>query len=200
MFLYQPDPKLPNVLVIGDSISLGYTPVLSAELKGTANVFHVPDNANDTAWILKYLEPWLQAVGQAHYKVILFNSGLHDFERLVDNKLNASGPAAIPLADYKANLEKIILRLQPHADKLIWVNTTFVPEGSAGRRPEDLRVYNDAAAAIMAAHQIQTIDLYSISAIDRSTYGLSATNVHYKPEGYRRFADKIAKTLAPDLK
>jgi len=198
--VYQPDPKLPNVLVIGDSISLGYTPVLSAELKGTANVFHIPDNANDTAWVLKYMDAWFDAVGQAHYKVILFNAGLHDFERLVDNKLNASGPIVIPLAAYKANLEKIIPRLQAHTDKLIWVNTTVVPQDSAGRRPEDLRLYNDAAAAIMAAHHIQTIDLYSISAVGRSTYGLSPTNVHYKPEGYKRFADEIVKDIAPDLK
>jgi lysophospholipase L1-like esterase len=194
-----PDPALPNVLVIGDSISLGYTPPLSADLKGTANVFHVPDNANDSAWILKYLDPWLQAVGQPHYKVILFNSGLHDFERLVANKLNTAGSIVIPLAEYKANLEKIILRLQPHADTLVWVNTTVVPEGSAGRRPEDGRAYNDAAAAIMAAHHIQIIDIYSLSKEDRAAYGLAPTNVHYKPEGYKRFADKIAGAIAPDL-
>ena len=200
IFRYPPDPSLPNVLVIGDSISLGYTPPLSTELKGSANVFHIPDNADDTAWILKNLDLWFQAVGQAHYKVILFNSGMHDFERLVDNKLNASAPVVISLAEYKANLEKIILRLQPHADKLVWVNTTVVPEDSAGRRPGDVRAYNDAAAAIMAAHHIETVDIYSISAIDRATYGLSPTNVHYKPEGYKRFADKIAQAIAPDLK
>ena len=34
------DPTLPNVLIIGDSISLHYTPFVVAELAGRANVFH----------------------------------------------------------------------------------------------------------------------------------------------------------------
>lgn len=34
------DPKLPNVLIIGDSISLHYTQFVVAELAGKANVFH----------------------------------------------------------------------------------------------------------------------------------------------------------------
>ena len=198
--LYPADPALPNVLVIGDSISLGYTPPLSTELKGTANVFHIPDNANDTAWILKNLDTWLAAVGQAHYKVILFNSGLHDLERLVNNRLNAAGPIVIPLAEYKANLEKIIVQLEPHADTLVWVNTTVVPEGASGRHPEDVRPYNDAAAAIMIAHHIRIIDLYSLSSEDRSIYGANPTNVHYKAEGYKRFADKIVAAISPSLK
>ena len=37
---FTPDPKLPNVLVIGDSISLGYTPPLREMMRGAANVIH----------------------------------------------------------------------------------------------------------------------------------------------------------------
>lgn len=43
------DPKLPNVLIIGDSISLGYTPLVAELLKGKANVFHSGGRWNENA-------------------------------------------------------------------------------------------------------------------------------------------------------
>ena len=42
------DPNLPNVLMIGDSISIGYTGVVSSKLAGKANVIHNPGNAEGT--------------------------------------------------------------------------------------------------------------------------------------------------------
>lgn len=37
---FTPDPKLPNVLIIDDSISMGYTPLVRTLLQGKANVIH----------------------------------------------------------------------------------------------------------------------------------------------------------------
>lgn len=37
---FTADPKLPNVLIIGDSISMGYTPLVRKMLQSTANVMH----------------------------------------------------------------------------------------------------------------------------------------------------------------
>src|SRR4051812_24097410 len=47
------DPQLPNVLLIGDSISIGYTRAVRAKLPGKANVFRpmsgkAPNNFGDT--------------------------------------------------------------------------------------------------------------------------------------------------------
>lgn len=36
---FTPDPALPNVLIVGDSISIGYTRAVRAALAGKANVF-----------------------------------------------------------------------------------------------------------------------------------------------------------------
>ena len=38
----EDDPKLPRVLLIGDSISIGYTTGVRKELKGRANVHRIP--------------------------------------------------------------------------------------------------------------------------------------------------------------
>src|SRR3954447_25970495 len=63
---YTPDPKLPNVLIIGDSISMGYTPPLREVLRGKANIFHpmrpdgkLPANCFYTSVCLTDLDKWL---------------------------------------------------------------------------------------------------------------------------------------------
>ncbi len=42
------DPKLPNVLLIGDSISIGYTKPVRKKLSGVANVFRPNTNCGPT--------------------------------------------------------------------------------------------------------------------------------------------------------
>jgi len=66
---------LPKVLIIGDSISIGYTPPLTEMLRGKAEVVHNPGNATHSAYGLKNLDAWL---GDAKWDVIQFNHGLHD--------------------------------------------------------------------------------------------------------------------------
>ena len=73
------DPNLPNVLIIGDSISLGYTGVVSAKLAGKANVIHNPGNAQGTKLGVEKLQEWL---GDTKWDVIHFNWGLHDLKHV----------------------------------------------------------------------------------------------------------------------
>ena len=55
----QDDQKLPRVLIIGDSISRGYTLPLRKALAGKANVHRAPENCGPTANGLKKLPIWL---------------------------------------------------------------------------------------------------------------------------------------------
>ena len=63
------DPNLPNVLIIGDSISIGYTGAVSSKLAGKANVIHNPSNAEGTKLGLEKLKEWL---GDTKWDVIHF--------------------------------------------------------------------------------------------------------------------------------
>ena len=67
--------ELPNVLIIGDSISIGYTPKVRKLLEGVANVHAPKVNSRDTRTGLKHLKDWL---GTTRWDVIHFNWGLHD--------------------------------------------------------------------------------------------------------------------------
>ncbi len=91
----QDDPKLPRVLLIGDSVSRGYTQPTRVALAGKANVHRAPANCGATASGLKNLDVWL---GAGKWDVIHFNFGIHD--------------RGTPAADYVKRLEAIVTRLE----------------------------------------------------------------------------------------
>ena len=73
------EPGLPRALIIGDSISLGYTTRVQDLLRGKVNVWRVPVSAGSTENGLANLDAWLS--WRDHWDVIHFNFGLHDLKR-----------------------------------------------------------------------------------------------------------------------
>ena len=71
--------ELPNVLLIGDSISIGYMLATRKELEGEANVFRPPTNCGPSTKGLESLEQWL---GDRKWDVIHFNFGFPDWTNL----------------------------------------------------------------------------------------------------------------------
>ena len=194
-------PGLPRVLLIGDSISIGYTVAVRELLKGKANVHRIPVNGGPTINGLKNLDAWL---GSSKWDVIHFNWGLHDLkymgpknESLPDPKSPDSHPQVL-LPDYERNLKQLVDRLKRTGAKLIWRNTTPVPEGSAGRVPGDEVKYNEAAARVMKAAGVITEDLYQHSLDDAKNIQLPA-NVHYTAQGYQYLSQHVAAAIEAQL-
>ncbi len=69
------DPSLPRILIIGDSISRGYTLPVRKALAGKVNVHRAPANCGPTATGLKKLDVWL---GNGKWDLITWNFGIHD--------------------------------------------------------------------------------------------------------------------------
>src|ERR1044072_2662283 len=113
-------PGLPRVLLIGDSISIGYTTTVRKLLAGKANVHRIPENGADTANGLKKLDDWL---GDSRWDVIHFNWGLHDLKDTPD------GSRQVPIEAYERNLATLVARLKKTGARLIWASTTPVPDG-----------------------------------------------------------------------
>jgi lysophospholipase L1-like esterase len=203
---YTTDPKLPNVLIIGDSISIGYGLPLRAMLAGKANVMRpmrpggkAPANCSSTIEGLAHLPEWL---GDTKWSVIHFNWGLHDLAHRLENKPQLDkvhGKIRVPLAEYEANLENLVLELKKTGAKLVWASTTKVPDGEPGRILGDDVKYNAAARRIMERHGIPIDDLHALSAGMPESMFLKPGNVHYTPEGYAKLAEQVARTIAPLL-
>lgn len=196
-------PGLPRVLLIGDSISMGYTLDVREMLKGKANVHRIPTNGGPTSRGITEIPKWL---GDKEWDVIHFNWGLHDLKFITDDpskRVDPKSPGAhwqVSLEDYEKNLASLVKTMQATGAKLIWCNTTPVPKGSEpqGRIEGEEQKFNAAAARVMTAAGIPTNDLRT-HALARPELQLPA-NVHYTPEGYRYLAEKVAAVIASALK
>jgi len=192
----EDDPALPRVLIIGDSISIGYTAPVRELLAGKANLHRIPVNGGDTRRGLDQLNTWL---GKGVWDVIHFNWGLHDLKRMKDGNLDASMEREVAPEDYQRNLRELAQRLQKTGAKLIWGATTPVPEGSQGRIPGDEVTYNALAAEVMKELDIPVNDLHACVLSDLPKWQREA-NVHFTPEGSAHLgghvADHILQALA----
>lgn len=191
------DPKLPRVLLIGDSISIGYTAPVRELLQGKANVHRPLTNCGPTTKGVSELDAWL---GDGSWDVIHFNFGLHDLKYMGPEGQNLADPddktshQQVPPKEYAENLEQIVTRLEKTGAKLIWRNTTPVPPGAKGRVVGDSAKYNAVAAEIMAKHKIPTDDLFTMSK-DRMEEIMRPANVHYFPDGSKALAKQVAATI-----
>ncbi|HVT73682.1 MAG TPA: SGNH/GDSL hydrolase family protein [Lacunisphaera sp.] len=182
-------PGLPRVLIIGDSISLGYTPFVRASLHGFANVHRIPDNGGPTIRGLAMLDEWL---GRGHWDVIHFNWGLHDL------KQDEGGHRQVPLADYEKNLRTLVDRLKATGAKLVFATTTPVPGHTSNRVETDVVAYNAVALKVMAAAGVPVDDLHAF-ALPRLAQIQLPANVHYTPEGYRELSEPVVAAIRAQL-
>jgi lysophospholipase L1-like esterase len=173
-------PGLPRVLIIGDSISIGYTLPVRQALNGKANVHRIPENGESTVTGLAKIDTWL---GEGKWDVIHFNWGLHDLKQYRDGKLTPGAPVWVPVGDYEKNLAKLVERLKKTGAKLIFANTTPVPEGAKGRVPGIEKQYNDAAFRVMSAAGVKLNDLNSFVLGSNGADQLPR-DVHFTKQGY----------------
>ena len=185
------DPALPRVLLIGDSISIGYTVPTRKLLAGKANVHRIPTNGGPTTRGLENLDAWL---GKGGWDVIHFNWGLHDLKYMEDEE------PQVPLSEYEQNLAKLVLKLKETGARLIWAATTPVPQGelTARRRPADVVAYNAVAKKIMEAHAVAIDDLYAF-ALPRLAEIQRPANVHFTDEGSEVLAKQVAESILKAL-
>ena len=189
--------NLPRVLLIGDSISLGYTLPVRELLKGQANVHRVLSNCGDTSRGLQQLDTWL---GTGKWDVVHFNFGLHDLKWLDAAGKYVTpdkGKQVNPVPAYEENLRKIVARLKTSGAKLIWCNTTPVPEGSAGRVKDAELDYNRAAEKIMKADGVAIDDLHAL-ALAHGPWQ-RPNNVHFTSEGSAGLAQQVAGSIRAQL-
>lgn len=193
--------QLPKVLIIGDSISLGYTRDVIELLKDKADVVHhkgnkrVGPNAGPTMRGIEYIDEWL---GSTKWDVIHFNWGLWDMYGWRYENVDRS-PAA-----YEKRLDTLVARLKRTGAKLIWATTTPVcpaPEALCKVKisAETERQYLGAALRVMKKHNVKVNDLHRFMSPLRSKYATADNNVHFNREGSRKLAEQVAEHISAAL-
>jgi acyl-CoA thioesterase-1 len=204
------DPKLPRVLIIGDSVSVAYTLDVRKNLAGIANVHRIAANGGSTRTALgDYgLVRWLKP-GEK-WDVIHFNEGLHDLSyRFPDDRdKNDKGEYASPtnggrpnvsLEQYEKNLRLVVARLKQTGAKLIFASTTPVPESDAAKYVKDSELpYNAVAKKVMAEEGVAWNDLWA-AVKPRQDQLQGKRNVHFMASGSAVLAKQVAEAITREL-
>ncbi len=188
----QDKPGLPRVLLIGDSISIGYTLPVRERLKDKANVHRIPQNGGATEVGLEKIDAWL---GDGKWDVIHFNFGLHDAKYASETTQRATRE------QYIQNLRKLIQRMQATGAKLIFATTTPVPNNgilSPTRKFDSVEQRNQLAVALMKENGVAIDDLYQAILPQQEKVG-RPNDVHYSPEGYTILAAAVASRIEAEL-
>lgn len=186
------------MLIIGDSISGGYTKEVARLLKGKAVVEHNPGNAEHTGTGLKKIDEWL---GTTEWDVIYFNWGLWDLcyrhpeSKLQGKRDKVNGTVTTALDVYEQNLDQLVTRLKQTKAELIWAHTTVVPDGEPGRHVGDDAKYNAAAARVMEKHGVPINDLHALTKEFDPKLFSRPGDVHYSGAGYGKLARQVASAI-----
>jgi hypothetical protein len=187
------DPQFPRALLIGDSISVGYTVPVRTLLAGKVNVHRASENCGPTSTGVEKIEMWL---GAGNWDVIHFNFGLHDL-KIMDN-----GQHQVSAEHYCANLGRMIARMEATGAKLIFATTTPVPAGNLNplRYPKDVPAYNELALQVLRLHgDIAVNDLYKF-ALPRLKEIQKPENVHFTVQGSQALGEQVAAAILTALK
>ena len=112
---------MKKLVLVGDSIRMGYQAYVRNELSGLSDVWAPEQNGGNSTNIQQHLDKWI--ISQAA-DVIHINCGLHDLKRDFDAE-----ETAIPLVQYQANLRDFLGRiLQETQSTVVWATTTPVNE------------------------------------------------------------------------
>ncbi len=188
----EADPSLPDVLIIGTSISIGYTPFVRENLKGIANVYRIPENSSSTDKGMESIDMWLNDV---KWDVVHVNWGLHDLKYTISQEHQD-----VPLDRYEKNLRYLLKRIQESGAKVVWAQTSFVPDKVKPRRDMgDDAKYNAVAKRVVKEFKgILIDDQYKLTASHPENQ--QPHNVHFKEAGYKQQADQATKYILKALK
>ena len=201
-----------RVLLLGDSISIGYTQHVQRILEGRALVVR-PTNARggaencqgtNNALVVEddgrtKLERWLALEG-GEWDVIHFNFGLHDLKRVqAESGRNSNNPDDPHQADpdrYASQLAQIVERLEQTGARLVLATTTPVPTGDLRpyREPADAVLYNERAQAVAAEAGLVVNDLFGYAA-PLLPLLQQPENVHFHQEGSEALAYRVVNAV-----
>jgi len=188
----------PSAILIGDSICMGYRPLVKQELSEKMEILDIEGNGGDSGNVLQNLDKWITS-READF--IHLNCGLHDLKFHRDVKAHQQPPEV-----YEQNLREIVARIQKESTaRLIWASTTpVIDERHNAVKPfdryiKDVKAYNQIATAIMKEAGVPIDDLYSVIQNDDVEACLVNDGVHMTERGNKLLTDAVCKFLLNEL-
>lgn len=189
---------MKKVLLLGDSIRMGYDKAIKKTLDGKAEVFFPAENCRFASYLLRYVHEYRKLAEDQRFDVIHFNAGLWDCLRLYGEDPHT------PLDHYAYYIERICIRIKkvyPDA-KVIFATSTSVQSEKMSdkfkRYNEDIEQYNAVAVDIVKRYGFEVNDLYALS-ISLPEDAHSDAVHYYTPYATERFTDQVLSYIMPAL-
>ena len=182
----HPDPQLPNVLLLGDSIARNYFPQVAKDLTGIANVYlmAVSTSVGDPRLPRQIAE--FATMENVTFRVVHFNNGMHGW-----GYTEAQYKTAFPA------LLSSVRSLTGKGGRLIWANTTPVkPNASSGATNPRIEARNAIAQEQVQAAGISIDDQHTLMTGHSDLY---QDAIHFGPAGANLMGDHAAASIRAAL-
>lgn len=189
---------MKNLLLIGDSIRMGYDKAVQKTLEGKANVYFPAENCRFASYVLRYLHEYKALMNNEKVDVIHWNAGLWDCLRLFEEEPHT------PIEVYAYYIDRICVRIKklfPNAKVIFATSTAVLSEKMSKdfkRYNEEIEAYNQAAIKVVKNHGFLINDLYAIST-SLSKDAHSDPVHYYTASGTKAFTNQVLSYVVPAL-
>lgn len=209
---------MKNLLLLGDSIRMGYDSFVQEKLAGRMNVYFPEDNGRFAQYTLRMISEWKGKLSLPEIDVVHWNNGLWDVLHMDDHFSGCDGeaegetikPANVPskyVYDkdpltppefYRYLLGRVLTRLHqmfPKAEVVFATTTPVIEEQAdwAYRSNAEIEAYNQIAREVLIPQGVRINELGDFAG--RKCSGLHRDWTHYNAEGCALLADEIVGFL-----
>lgn len=193
------EEKPPKVVLIGDSIRLGYAPLVQKKLEGKATIISPAQNGFDSKNVLARLDEWVVRENPA---LVHLNCGLHDLKFDKAKKQHQ-----VPLDQYEKNLRSIVERIRKDTSAvLVFATTTPIHDERHAKRKAnfdrfeaDVLKYNAVAEKVMCEQKVPLNDLHALVIKVGMERMLSNDGTHYTKDANQVLASAVADSILHHL-
>lgn len=185
-----------TVLLLGDSIRMGYAPAVREKLKGIADVYYPEENSRFAYYTLRGICDWVKLVPDPErVDVVHWNNGLWDL-----GQRDGREPLT-PIDVYAVTIGRVADEIRHYFPNAKIVFATTTPLNPAMKSPwhtrgeQEVVRYNAAAIRELKTRHVPINDLNAFVKRD----GLSSEQkdiVHFSENGYNRLADEVIGFLS----
>lgn len=189
---------MKNVLLIGDSIRMGYDKSVKKSLGDRANVIYPDENCKFASYLLRHFHEYHKGIKGEDIDVIHWNTGLWDCLRLFEEEPHT------PIDIYAYYIERICLRIKklyPNAQVIFATSTSVLSEQmdkDFKRYNEEIEKYNETAVNIATKYGFKINDLYKVStSLPEEAH---SDSVHYYTElGTKVFTNQVLDIIVSTI-
>ena len=176
---------MKKIILLGDSIRMGYDKYAKMALDGVAEVYSPEENCRFTQYMLRFIHKW---VGDSGFgkdtDLVHFNVGLWDVIQIMHDE------PITPIDVYEQYLHRICKRIRECCPKAKVVFATSTPIHQANyeavkhefwRSNETIKAYNAVAVKVMKEEGIEVNDLYALMEGAPDEYFSDRTHYYTQP-------------------